>query len=197
MFFLPILQWKERWDRSHLIQSIVLRTGGGTSGIEGRIQRMLGAIDPNLTMVGVRPVNEMLDELLGHEQMIGRLAQIFGALALLLASVGLYGITAYSVARRTSEIGLRTALGATPGRVVRLILGGALAQAGIGIAVGIPLALGVGRLLAGQLFGVKTSDPAILAGAAILLAVCAAVAGAIPAVRASSVDPLRALRVDN
>ena len=129
--------------------------------------------------------------------MIGTLSQVFAVLALLLASVGLYGVTAYSVARRTSEIGVRTALGATRSHVVRLILGNALAQAGVGIAAGIPLALLAGRLLAGQVFGVKTSDPAILAGAALILAACAAAAGAIPAIRASSVDPVRALRVDN
>ena len=122
---------------------------------------------------------------------------MFGGLALILASIGLYGITAYSVARRTSEIGVRTALGATRAHVVRLILGGALAQAAIGIAVGIPAALAAGRLLAGQLYGVKASDPVILGIAALMLAACAAVAGVIPAARAGSVDPVQALRVDN
>ncbi len=196
MFFLPILQWQERWDRSNLLQSIVLRTSGSASGMEARIQKTLGAIDPNLTMVSMASMSDHLDELLGHEQLIGTLAQIFGGLALLLASIGLYGITAYSVARRTSEIGVRTALGANRWQVVKLILGGALSQAGVGIAVGIPLAVLAGRLLAGQVYGVKTSDPAILAGAAVVLAVCAAVAGTIPAIRASSVDPVRALRAE-
>ena len=101
------------------------------------------------------------------------------------------------MARRTSEIGLRTALGATRAQVVRLILGGALAQAGLGIAAGTLVALAAGRLLAGQLYGVKTSDPAILGIAAMMLGACAAVAGVIHAVRASSVDPVRALRVEN
>jgi predicted permease len=197
MFFLPILQWKTRWDRSNQLQSVLLRTSGSFSGMEARIQRTIGAIDPNLTTIRVSPVSDHLRQLLGHEQMIGTLAQVFGGLALLLASVGLYGVTAYSVARRTSEIGVRTALGATRWRVVRLILGGALAQAGIGIAAGIPLAMAAGGLLGTQLYGVKTSDPAILAGAAVILAVCAAAAGAIPAIRASSLDPVRALRVDN
>jgi ABC-type antimicrobial peptide transport system permease subunit len=194
MFFLPIQQGKERWDRSNLLQSILLRMSGSSPGMEARIQRTLGAIDLNLTMLSVTPVSDHLQQLLGHEQLIGTLSQVFAILALLLASIGLYGVTAYSVARRTSEIGVRTALGATRSHVVRLILGNALAQAGVGIAVGIPLALLAGRLLAGQLFGVKTSDPAILAGSAVMLPACAAVAGAI---RASSVDPVRALRVDN
>jgi predicted permease len=197
MFFLPIEQWKDRWDRSNLLHSILLLTSGSSPGMEARIQRMLGAIDPNLTMLSVSPVSDHLQQLLGHEQLIGILSQVFAVLALLLASIGLYGVTAYSVARRTSEIGVRTALGATRSHVVRLILGNALGQAGVGIAVGIPLALLAGRLLAGKLFGVKTWDPAILAGSGLMLAVCAAAAGAVPAIRASSVDPRRALRVDN
>ena len=196
MFFLPILQWQERWDRSNLLESILLRTSGSTPGLEARIEKTLGAIDPNLTMVDMERMSDQLDQLLGHEQLIGTLAQIFGGLALLLASIGLYGITAYSVARRTSEIGVRTALGANRWQVVKLILGSALAQAGVGIAVGIPLALGAGKLLAGQVYGVKTSDPAILAGAAMVLAICAAAAGTIPAIRASSVDPVLALRAE-
>ncbi|MGO9261153.1 MAG: ABC transporter permease [Bryobacteraceae bacterium] len=203
MFFLPMLQMrKSEWEsnflaRSNLIGEILLRVSGRPPGLGPRIQRALGAIDPNLTMLNVSPMSEQLGELLAHEQLIGTLAQVFGGLALLLASVGLYGITAYSVARRTSEMGLRTALGATRAQVVRLILGGALAQAGVGIAVGIPVALAAGRLLAGQLYGVKTSDPVILGIAAVVLGACAAVAGVVPAVRASSVDPVRALRVDN
>ena len=203
MFFLPMLQMsKSDWDdqakaRSNLIGSVLLRVSGQPQGLEVRIRRTLGAIDPNLTTLNVSPVSEQLDQLLAHERLLGTLAQVFGGLALILASVGLYGITAYSVARRTSEIGVRTALGATRAQVVRLILGGALAQAGIGIAVGIPAALAAGRLLAGQLFGVKASDPVILSAAAIMLGACAAVAGVIPAARASSVDPVRALRVDN
>lgn len=203
MFFLPMLQMrKSDWEdnmkaRSNLIENILLRVSGSPPDLAPRIQRTLGSIDPNLTMLNVSLVSEQLGQLLAHEQLIGKLAQVFGGLALILASVGLYGITAYSVARRTSEIGLRTALGATRAQVVRLILGGALAQAGIGIAVGIPAALAAGRLLADQLYGVKTSDPVILGGTAMMLAACAAVAGVIPAARASSIDPVRALRVDN
>ena len=203
MFFVPLLQmWKNEWDdntkaRSNLIESVLLRVGGRPPDLAPRIQRTLGAIDPNLTVLNVSPVSEQLGQLLSHERLIGTLAQVFGGLALILASVGLYGITAYSVARRTSEIGVRTALGATRAQVVRLILGGALAQAGIGIAVGIPAALAAGRLLADQVYGVKTSDPVILAVAIVVLGACAAVAGVIPAARASTVDPVQALRVNN
>jgi ABC-type antimicrobial peptide transport system permease subunit len=197
MAFLPILQWKGTWDRSHIVGNIVLRVDGNPPELAPKIHRTLSGIDPNLTMLKVFTMREQLGNLLAHEQMIGGLSQVFGVLALLLASVGLYGITAYSVARRTAEIGVRSALGATRGQVVVLILRSALTQAAIGLAVGIPAALAAGRLLADQLFGVKASDPWILSAAAGVLAVCATIAGAIPAFRASTIDPVRALRVDN
>ncbi len=203
MFFLPMLQmWKTEWEnsgkaRSNLIQSITLRVEGNPPELAARVQRALGSVDPNLTMLRVTPMQGLLGYQLTHERLIGRLAELFGGLALLLASIGLYGITAYSVARRTGEIGVRTALGATRGRVVRMILGGAMAQVAIGLALGIPASLAAGRLLADQVFGVKTWEPAILAAAAAVLAVCATAAGLIPALRASSIDPVRALRVDN
>jgi predicted permease len=203
MFFLPLLQMlKSEWEnnglaRSNMIEGIVLRVSGKPPDLGPQIRRALGAIDPNLTMLKVSPVSEQLEHLLAHEELIGTLAEVFGGLALLLASVGLYGITAYSVARRTGEIGVRTALGATRARVVRLILGGALAQAAMGIAVGIPAAVAAGRLLASQFYGIKTSDPAILGAAALILGACATVAGIVPAARAGSVDPVRALRVEN
>jgi predicted permease len=197
MFFLPLTQWKDRPDRSHLINNIVLRVDGQPPDLGPRLQRILGAIDPNLTMLGVFSMREQLGFLLSHEQMIGVLAQVFGILALLVASVGLYGVTAYSVARRTGEIGVRTALGATRGQVVGLVLRGALLQAAIGLALGIPAALAAGRLLADQLYGVKPSDPWALSAAAAVLAVSAAIAGVIPALRASTIDPVKALRVEN
>jgi predicted permease len=203
MFFLPLLQMsKSEWSEgfkasSNLIHSVILRVDRPGPNMASEIQRAFGSIDPRLTVLNVTSTSEMLGELLAHEQTIGVLAQIFGVLALILASVGLYGLTAYSVARRTNEIGVRAALGATRAHVVRLILSDALMQAGIGLAAGIPAALAAGRLLAGQVYGVKTWDPLILGAAVALLGICAAVAGIIPAIRASSVDPVRALRVDN
>ncbi len=203
MFFIPLLQMtKAEWEnrnmaRSNIIDTIVLRVAGNPADLAPRLQRTLGAIDPNLTMLNVFSMSEQLGQLLAHEQMIGGLARIFGVLALVLASVGLYGVTAYSVSRRTSEIGVRSALGATRRQVVSLILRGALSQAAIGLAVGVPAALAAGRLLADQLYGIKPSDPWILCGASAVLAICAAIAGAIPALRAAAIDPVRALRVDN
>jgi len=131
-----------------------------------------------------------------QERLIARLTELFGALALILACIGLYGVTAYSVARRTNEIGIRMALGADRGNVLGLMLRGALAQLGLGLAVGIPAALAGGHLLANQLFGVKSYDPSILAIAAIVLTACAIFAASVPARRATKVDPMVALRYE-
>jgi ABC-type antimicrobial peptide transport system permease subunit len=129
-----------------------------------------------------------------QERLIARLTELFGALALILACLGLYGLTAYTVARRTNEIGIRMALGADRGNVLGLVLRSALAQVGLGLAIGIPAALAGGHLLANQLYQVKSYDPAILAAAAFILAVSAILAASIPARRASRVDPIIALR---
>jgi predicted permease len=199
-FFLPLLQMhKDEWidttrARSNIIESVILHVDGRQTDLTPKLQKMLGAIDPNLTVVRVDSMSELLNRLLGHEQVIGVLAQVFGVLALILASVGLYGITAYSVARRTNEIGVRTALGATRWHVIRLVLYSALAQAAMGLGLGIPAALAAGRLLAGQVYGVETSDPVALIGASAVLGLCAAIAGLVPAVKASTVDPVEALR---
>lgn len=132
--------------------------------------------------------------LLGHQRLLARLAELFGILALLLASVGLYGVTSYTVARRTAEIGIRSALGATRRRIVGLILRGALTQIVIGVALGIGSALAAGRILADQLYNAKSSDPWILILACLTVPACATAAALIPALRASAVDPGATLR---
>jgi ABC-type antimicrobial peptide transport system permease subunit len=152
-------------------------------------------IDPNLTLLNLVTMEEQIENLLGHERLMARLGELFGLLALLLASVGLYGVTAYSVSQRTGEIGIRTALGATRGRVIRMIVGGALAQIGVGLIIGIPAALAAGSALASQLYGVNGSDPVVLLSASLILVAAAAVAGFGPALRAGSVDPVEALRM--
>jgi ABC-type antimicrobial peptide transport system permease subunit len=129
-----------------------------------------------------------------QERLIARLTELFGALALILACLGLYGLTAYSVARRTNEIGIRMALGADRGKVLSLVLRSALFQVGLGLAIGIPAALAGGYLLASQLYQVKSYDPFILGAAAAILAGSAILAASIPALRASRVDPIIALR---
>jgi ABC-type antimicrobial peptide transport system permease subunit len=129
-----------------------------------------------------------------HERLVARLTELFGVLALILACLGLYGLTAYTVARRTNEIGIRMALGADRGNVLGLVLRSALVQVGLGLAIGIPAALAGGHLLASQLYRVKSYDPAILGAAALILAASAILAASVPASRASRVDPIIALR---
>jgi len=140
------------------------------------------------------------DEQVAHnfnqERLIARLTELFGALALILACVGLYGVTAYGVVRRTNEIGIRMALGADRGSVLGLVLRAALAQVGMGLALGIPAALAGGRVLVSQLYGVKSYDPMIIGVAAAVLAVCTVLAASVPARRATRVDPIVALHYE-
>jgi macrolide transport system ATP-binding/permease protein len=131
-----------------------------------------------------------------QQRLLARLTELFGVVALLLASVGLYGVTSYTVARRTAEIGVRMALGADRASVVRMVLRGALVQAGLGLLIGVPVALFAGHLVQAQLYGLRGSDPVVLLLAAVALGAAALVAGWIPASRAASVDPMRAMRAE-
>jgi len=131
-----------------------------------------------------------------EDRLIARLTSLFGILALILASIGLYGVMSYFVARRTGEIGIRMALGATRPGVVAMVMRGALWQIAIGLALGIPAALVAGHFMASQLYGVSGYDPWSLTAAAVVLGLCAAVAGFIPARRAASIEPMKALRIE-
>ena len=124
------------------------------------------------------------------------LAGLFGIVALILAAVGLYGVTAYTVAQKTNEIGIRMALGAGRQRVVQMVLRGAFTRVAVGLLLGVPLAIGAGHLLASQLYGVKAWDPLALIVAGGALAVCSLLAAMIPANRAASISPTRALRIE-
>jgi macrolide transport system ATP-binding/permease protein len=128
--------------------------------------------------------------------MIARLTMLFGALALMLAAIGLYGVTAYTVARRTSEIGIRMALGAERGSVVAMVMRGAMMQTLLGLAIGIPVALVCVRFVKAQLYEITSADASVMAGAIVTLAVAACIAGLIPARRAASIDPMQALRTE-
>jgi ABC-type antimicrobial peptide transport system permease subunit len=131
-----------------------------------------------------------------QERLIARLTMLFGFLALVLAAVGLYGITSYAVARRTGEIGLRMALGADRSSVVRMVMRGAFVQVAIGLAIGIPVAILGGRFMASQLFQVRSWDPLSMGIAIAVLSAAAAVAGFLPARRAASIEPMEALRIE-
>ena len=169
---------------------------GKPENLEAAVRRALADTDPNLTVLDMMSLREQLGRNFNQDRLIARLTELFGLLALVLACVGLYGVTSYSVARRTSEIGIRMALGADRSNVLRLMLRGALVQLGLGLAVGIPVALAAGRLLSSQLYGVKSYDPPILALATAVLAACALVAALVPARRAASIDPMKALRTE-
>jgi predicted permease len=190
----PLMQMVE--DRSHLIESVVLETHGKIENLEPQVRRIFTDIDPNLTIVSMRSMEEQVANRLDQQRTVAQMTALFGILALILAAIGLYGVTAYTVERRTSEIGVRMALGADRASVIRLVLRGAFLQVLIGLAIGIPASIGCARLIAAQLYQVKGWDPLVLSVSVIALAVCALVASIIPAQRAASVNPVKALRVE-
>src|SRR4051794_16322209 len=154
----------------------------------------LASVDPGLVLYGVDPYSKILSGDFQQENMIATLTTLFGGLRLVLSAVGLYGVMAYSVEQRRGEIGVRMALGADRGRVVKMVLRTAFSQIGIGLALGIPSAIAVGRLMTDQLFGVKPWDPGVMAFAIMLLCTAALLASLIPASRAAGVEPMAALR---
>ena len=161
------------------------------------LRNTLASVDPNLTVVDLRTFNEQIAGNFDQERALAQLTSLFGVLALVLASVGLYGVMSYFVARRTGEIGIRMALGATRARAWSVLLCAELGwQIGLGLLLGIPAALLAGHLMASQLYGVGAYDPVAFTGATLVLAVCAALAGFIPARRAASIEPMQALRTE-
>ncbi|MGH9453495.1 MAG: FtsX-like permease family protein, partial [Terriglobia bacterium] len=198
-FFLPLLQTpagEPTHDSSVYIHDIELRVAGRPQSLEPAVRRTLAGIDPNLTVLNMMSFGEQVARNFNQDRLIARLTELFGLLALILACVGLYGVTAYSVGRRTNEIGIRMALGANRRSVLNLVLRGTLFELGLGLAIGIPVALGGGRVLANQLYGVNSHDPVIIGAAAVILGACALAAGFIPARRAAKLDPMVALRCE-
>jgi len=204
MFWLPETQSFKYDDpqfnifdlHSHFLDNIVIWAPGNPPGMEVEVRKALASIDPNLVVYGVSPYSQILAGDFQQENMIASLTMLFGVLGLVLAAVGLYGVMAYSVEQRTSEIGVRMALGADRSRVVRMILRSAFSQIGIGLGIGIPLAIAAGRLMTEQLYGVAPWDPRMLTIATVLLCAAALAASWIPAVRAATVEPMVALRTE-
>jgi len=204
MFFLPERQrvayddprFVTFEDRSHELNAIELHTRGKVVGLEAQVRHALADVNPDLAVIDFMTFAAQVDNNFTQQAIIAKLTSLFGFLALLLASIGLYGVTAYSVERRTNEIGIRMALGATSFHVLKLILRGALVQMAIALAIGIPITIMAGRAMAAQLYGVKPYDPRILLLTTTALLVAAFLAAVIPAIRASSLNPLRALRVE-
>ena len=176
--------------------ALVLQTARPVSDMESLARRTLTGINPNLTVVKFQTFDQQVADRFNDDRMVARLTMLFGALALMLAAIGLYGVTAYTVALRTSEIGIRMALGAKRGSVVTMVMRGAVIQAGIGLAIGVPVALMCVRFVKAQLYEITNADATVMAGAILTLAVAACVAGLIPARRAASIDPMRALRTE-
>lgn len=185
---------EEREVWSHYLYNIAIWAPSNPPGLELEAKRAVANIDPNLVTYGVNSYSDIISADFAQQSMIATLTWLFGVAGLVLAAVGLYGVTAYGVEQRTNEIGVRMALGANRGSVVAMVVRGAFGQVGIGLALGIPAAVGTGHLIASQLFGVRPWDPLSLSGATLLLALAALIAAIVPACRAVQVDPAVALR---
>jgi predicted permease len=205
MFFLPADQWEKYDDPSekmfedvsHLeLSAVEIQTAGFVPGLEGQVRSALSQINPNLTLIGFESFADQVREQFLEQEILVQLTSVFGFLALTLAAIGLYGVTAYSVAQRTSEIGIRMALGADRAGIVQMVLRSAFLQAAIGLAIGMPAAIFGSRFMASLLYNVRPWDPVILIGATVILAIAAFLAAVIPAQRAASVEPMTALRVE-
>ncbi|HEV3056933.1 MAG TPA: ABC transporter permease [Vicinamibacterales bacterium] len=202
MFYVPLAQnvnyVKSVMTRveyqSHFISGLMLVTKMQPGAIEPLVTKAMSEVDPNLTFMSARTLEQQVALSFDQERAVASLAGLFGAVSLVLAAIGLYGVTAYAVAQRTNEIGIRMALGAAPGAVLNLVLRSAFTRVAIGLGLGVPLAIGAGKLLAAQLYGVTFWDPVALAVAAGSLSLCALIAALIPAARAASIPPMRALR---
>ncbi|HXN64026.1 MAG TPA: ABC transporter permease [Candidatus Acidoferrales bacterium] len=203
-FFVPLAQNVEYKNammrslelRSHVISGIMLLTDVSPGTLEPEVIRILSEVDPNITVTDVRTMQQQVDLSFDQERAVASLAALFGIVALVLAAIGLYGVTAYTVAQRTNEIGIRMALGASRARVLQMVLRGAFERVLVGLLLGLPLAIGAGYLIASELYGVSSWDPLALAIAAVALAVCSFFAAIIPANRAASISPMTALRIE-
>ena len=174
--------------------SMYVRTRGEPVNLFGQMRQLVRDVDANVPMYDLRTVNSQVEVSLLTERLLAMLSSAFGLLATLLAAIGLYGVMAYMVARRTREIGIRMALGAGGGSVVWLVMREVLLLAGIGLVIGLPASWLLARLVETQLFGIRATDALTMAAAALGIAGVAAMAGYLPAKRATGIDPMRALR---
>jgi predicted permease len=204
MYFVPLTQRPYASDPDNPVEkdlsmyagAIVVKTSHPIGGFEKIAGGALSNINPNLTIVKFQTFQQQIDDRFIEERLIARLTSLFGLLALLLAAIGLYGVTAYTVVRRTPEIGIRMALGAQRGRVIAMVMRGAMLQALAGLAIGAPVAMLCVRYVKSQLYEITSVNGAVMTGAIVTLGIAAAIAGIIPAMRAASIDPVKALRIE-
>jgi ABC-type antimicrobial peptide transport system permease subunit len=202
MVFFPMLQRPASnhgpidTDISLYAGAIVIETAHPMPDMESIARQTLASINPNLAILKFQTFDQQIADQFTEERMIARLTTLFGALALLLATIGLYGVTAFTVARQTGEIGIRMALGAERLRVIAMVMRGAMIQTVLGLLIGIPAALFCVRYVEAQLYEIKGVSPVILSIAIATLVFAAFFAGLIPARRASSIDPAVALRTE-
>ena len=205
MYFLPLTQRAGsandpndhlEKDQSMYAGALVIQTARPIDGFEKIVGDTLANINPNLTIVKFQTFQQQIDDRFVEERLIARLTSLFGLLAVLLAAIGLYGVTAYTVVRRTPEIGIRMALGAARIQVIGMVMRGAMLQAVAGLVIGIPVAIFCVRYVKSQLYEITSVNVPVMTIAIGVLVLTAAIAGLIPARRAASIDPVRALRIE-
>jgi ABC-type antimicrobial peptide transport system permease subunit len=173
-----------------------VRTASGESVVAGLVRDVVRTLDPDLPVYQLRAMRERIEEITNSDRTLAVLCTAFGFLAVLLTAIGIYGVIAWTVARRTNELALRMALGALPGRVLNLVLREAVVLAAAGIIAGTGMALAASRMVESKLFGVAGQDPVILALAVVCTGGMALLAAFVPAWRATRIDPARALRFE-
>jgi predicted permease len=202
MAFMPMAQPEEVFEERERVgtervrfpEDIVVHYQGGEAEMAAALRKAIGDIDPNVPITRIDSLETQVNSNFIEPQMLAGLTAAFGILALLLAAVGIYGVTSYTVERRTPEVGIRMALGANRGDVLRGVLKHALGQVMVGLVMGVPLALVLGRLMAAHLYNVSSYNPLILSYAFVTLMVAAVLAALLPARRAASIEPVEALR---
>jgi len=202
MFFVPLAQrplsatGSIDEDENMYAYAIVLETSRPVPDMEELARKTLAGINPNLSVMKFQTFSAQIADNFIQDRLLSRLTILFAGLALLLATLGLYGVTAYGVARRTPEIGIRMALGAERSKVTAMVMREAMVQTVVGLSIGAPTAMFCVRYIRSQLYEIKTVDSLVLAASIATLIVAAALAGWIPALRAASIDPVQALRVE-
>jgi predicted permease len=195
VFFLPEAQADYAKSAGSLfLQEIVIASKPGATLSAAQVRHAIAAVDPGLPIISIRTLKEKVDLQFAQQRLTARLVSFFGALSLILASVGLYGVIAYNAGRRTSEVGVRIALGATRGDIVRLVLKSAMLMVAAGLSLGVPLTFAAGRVLGNQLYGISPYNPAVTITAVVALGLSALLASLIPAIRVSLTSPLEVLR---